>query len=400
MKSKNQDAINKKNLIIKIVLIVIIIILLIHNCVLLKENEKYQNNPSPNGNVDIIDIKCEDNGCKPVITPTTKPSGDKKTITPVSNEITGLSFTEKNISITNGDSLNLVVIVNPRQLSSSKLEWSSSDPSVVSVDESGKITGLAIGTATITVKSSNGKSATIKITVTEKNVEVEKIELSPSKVEVGVDLTEQIIATIKPENATNRDLIWTSADSSIAKVDNKGVVTGVKVGNTKITVKTKDGKVIATIDVEVDNDDETDDFKVYDKDKKPVNWNGSTNLKIFTKSIYNVDGVIAPESENTYEFIVKNSTDYNIKYNVEFNETNDYNINMKYKLKKNGTYIIDHYVDANELNITNQLLNTNNKDTYQLEWKWVSSTNDTSIGTNPEAVYGLQIEVKAESINE
>ena len=54
----------------------------------------------------------------------------------------------------------------------------------------------------------------------------------------------------------------------------------------------------------------------------------------------------------------------------------------------------------NELNITNQLLNTNNKDTYQLEWKWVSSTNDTSIGTNPEAVYGLQIEVKAESINE
>lgn len=400
MKTKNQDIINKKNLIIKIVLIVIIIILLIHNCVLLKENEKYQNNPSPNGNVDIIDIKCEDNGCKPVITPTTKPSGDKNTITPVSNEITGLSFTEKNISITNGDSLNLVVIVKPSQLSSSKLEWSSSDPSVVSVDESGKITGLAIGTATITVKSSNGKSATIKITVTEKNVEVEKIELSPSKVEVGVDLTEQIIATIKPENATNRDLIWTSADSSIAKVDNKGVVTGVKVGNTKITVKTKDGKVIATIDVEVDNDDETDDFKVYDKDKKPVNWNGSTNLKIFTKSIYNVDGVIAPESENTYEFIVKNSTDYNIKYNVEFNETNDYNINMKYKLKKNGTYIIDHYVDANELNITNQLLNTNNKDTYQLEWKWVSSTNDTSIGTNPEAVYGLQIEVKAESINE
>jgi hypothetical protein len=72
---------------------------------------------------------------------------------------------------------------------------------------------------------------------------------------------------------------------------------------------------------------------------------------------------------------------------------------MKYKLKKNDVYIIDHYVTADELHITDQLLSTDSKDVYYLEWKWISSSNDNSIGTNPNANYGLQIEVNAESIN-
>ncbi len=72
---------------------------------------------------------------------------------------------------------------------------------------------------------------------------------------------------------------------------------------------------------------------------------------------------------------------------------------MQYKLKKNDTYIVDHFVSISELNASEALLNTSANDTFYLEWKWVSNGNDTEIGKNPNASYGLKIEVKAESTN-
>ncbi len=139
---------------------------------------------------------------------------------------------------------------------------------------------------------------------------------------------------------------------------------------------------------------------MFDDDKPPIEWNGASDLKIFSRSFYDLDDVIAPESSNTYKFVVRNSTGMKIKYNVYFHETNNYEINMKYMLKKNDTYIIDTYSKADDLDIYNYVLNPGEVDTYYLDWKWISSDNDTNIGQNPEANYGLRIEVEAESINE
>ena len=116
--------------------------------------------------------------------------------------------------------------------------------------------------------------------------------------------------------------------------------------------------------------------------------------------MYEFKEIIAPESSNTYQFVVKNGTEYNLKYNISFNESNQYNINMKYKLKKNDTYIIDHYVSASELNVSEMLLDSKKNDTYYLEWKWISSDNDTAIGKTRDAKYSLKIDIKAESIND
>ncbi len=560
MRSKEQGKFNFKDLIIKIVLIVIIILLLIHNCVLLKNKDKYQNNYVPNGNVDVIEIKCDSGECKPVPTPKNNQEeieslnftqktisikkGDKLgltviikpskfalsklnwkssdpliasvdangviralkegtvTITATSSngkaasctvivtnesvdvleiklnpssitikegsltqiiatvmpsnatnrelvwtssdisiatvnnkgvikgikagtttiiaktkdgkveaivtvtveteqkQVESLSFAQENVSVKKNKTLGLVVEVKPTELSSTKLTWKSSDSSIATVDENGVVKGLMEGTVTITVTSTNGKKATCTVTVTEDTIPVEEIHLSVGNETINVGNEKQISATVVPIHATDRELVWTSSDTSIATVDANGIVRGIKAGTVTITAKTKDGKVKATCTVTVENDDNTDTFKVYDNEKPPVTWNGADDLKIFTRSIYDVRGVIAPEYSNTYQFVVKNSTEYNIKYKITFNETNLYHINMKYKLKKNDIYVIDHYVSFNELNITDQLLNSDSKDTYYLEWKWVSSDNDTSIGTNPEATYGLQIVVEAESINE
>lgn len=144
-------------------------------------------------------------------------------------------------------------------------------------------------------------------------------------------------------------------------------------------------------------DEPSNEVEVFDKDKDYETWSGSTNLNIFKDSMYVKPGTIAPESTNTYKFIVKNGTSESIKYNINFVENNASNINMKYKLKKNDEYLISEYVSYSELDIANLIIESGASDTYLLEWKWVSSDNDNYIGANG-ATYSLQINVDAESI--
>ena len=148
----------------------------------------------------------------------------------------------------------------------------------------------------------------------------------------------------------------------------------------------------------IDEDDNTElDIKVLDNNKT---WKDQENINIFNDSTYVVKGKIAPESTGTYQFIVKNSTKYNVKYNVTFSETNNYHINMKYKLKKNNEYIIEDWVTYSELAQSNIRLNTSSSDTYYLEWKWFSSSNDNSIGEDINSKYGLSIEIRAVQAND
>ncbi len=361
--------------IVKIVLIIIIIFLLIHNC----ELRKNENGKIPTGNVDIIEIKCENNVCK--------------------KEIESLNFAQKKYNVKKDESIKLIVTIRPSGLIGSKLTWKSSDESIATVDSNGVVKGLKEGKVTITVTSANGKTATCVVEVVKDAVNVESIKLTPEDPIIDTGSTTQVIAVITPENATNRDLVWSSSDTSIATVDGNGVVKGHKAGTVTITAKTKDGKIVATTTITVETPSESGSLMVYDAEHNAATWNGATDLNIFEKSMYQVTDKIAPESSNTYQFIIKNSTNYQIKYNIDFIENNPYHINMKYKLKKNDTYIIDHYVSASELDISNYLLNSNINDTYYLEWKWISSSNDTEIGANPESFYGLKIEVKAESTN-
>ena len=143
-------------------------------------------------------------------------------------------------------------------------------------------------------------------------------------------------------------------------------------------------------------EDELD--KVVVKDSN-VKWETDSILNIFNNSIA-ANNKIAPEASNTYRFTINNNTKFDVKYNISFVETNTYNINMKYKLRKNNTYVIDEYVSINDIVIDEQLLESGHNDAFYLEWKWISSENDTEIGTNPSSNYTLKIEVEAEGINE
>ena len=139
------------------------------------------------------------------------------------------------------------------------------------------------------------------------------------------------------------------------------------------------------------------DIKVLDNDKT---WQGETNINIFSDSTYVVKGKIAPESTGTYQFMIKNITSYNVKYDVNFEETNNYHVNMKYRLKKNNDYLISDWVSYSELSQEKIRLNSNSTDTYYLEWKWYSRSNDNSIGEDINSKYGLSIDIRAVQAND
>lgn len=134
-----------------------------------------------------------------------------------------------------------------------------------------------------------------------------------------------------------------------------------------------------------------------------VEWDSENEIDIFSNTVYEMEQKIAPECSNTYEFIVRNSSDYKIKYNIDFKEVNKYHINMKYRLRKDNSYVIgddDTWVTYDELNIENAISNANTDQIYYLQWKWFSSENDSSIGADPDSKYKLTIYITAESQNE
>ncbi len=220
-------------------------------------------------------------------------------------------------------------------------------------------------------KKRNGEKYDDKKSIPTGNVQI---------IEINCDKNECIVPSIVPKD-DNPDNSVTNNDN-----DNSGNVINPSKDN--------------TISVDNQNNNEDDDEpKLVVRDSE-ITWNGSVEAKIFKNSMYETDDFIAPEMSNTYQFIVKNGTEYTLKYNMSFLENNPYNINMKYKLKKNDSYIVDHYVSFSELNISDFILNSKSNDTYYLEWKWISSDNDTEIGKTPDVNYSLKILVEAESSNE
>ncbi len=153
------------------------------------------------------------------------------------------------------------------------------------------------------------------------------------------------------------------------------------------------------IDIYEINPDDSKRIKISDNE---IVWGIDSNLKIFTNLAYDKKEKIAPESSNTYIFAVKNNTKNKITYSINFNEENNYNINMKYRLKKGNKYVVgneDSWVSYKELNQNNINLNKKNSDKYYLEWKWISSNNDTEVAGIDDA-YKLSIKIEAIGQNE
>ena len=170
--------------------------------------------------------------------------------------VTGVTLDKTSISLLVGDSETLTATVTPADAENQKLTWSSDKPAVATVDDNGKVTAVKAGEATITVTTQDGgKTATCRVTVSDpvsdQEIKVTGVKLNKNETTILVGGSETLTASVLPDDATNRNVNWTSSDASVATVDDNGKVTGVKVGEATITVTTQDGGKTATCRVTV-----------------------------------------------------------------------------------------------------------------------------------------------------
>lgn len=145
------------------------------------------------------------------------------------------------LELTVGDSAQLNATVLPEEAVDKRITWESSTPAVATVGETGEVTALAAGSATITAKTANGKQALCQVTVKEPMKEVQEITLNRDSLYLDIGDFAQLTAAVIPEDAADQTISWTSSDPSIASVDAQGKVTALCAGIASIIAQTANG---------------------------------------------------------------------------------------------------------------------------------------------------------------
>lgn len=154
---------------------------------------------------------------------------------------TGVKLSAESARIKKGDKFSLTAVILPEGKNDGMLRWSSDNEDIASVDENGVILGKAKGEAVITVTTiDGGYIATCKVQVYQP---VTELRMDTKAITVKTGESQQLTATILPYDADNKNIIWSSDDSSIADVNSKGVVSGIKAGQVLIRATSEDENI-------------------------------------------------------------------------------------------------------------------------------------------------------------
>lgn len=150
----------------------------------------------------------------------------------------GIRLETEQARVRKGGRLTLAAVAQPEGKTDGRLVWSSSDGSVASVDEEGVVSGKSKGEAVITVTAvDGGYTAECRVRVYQPVTEL-RMDNRSVTVDTGEDI--QLTATILPYDADNKNIVWSSDNPDVADVNGKGVVTGVKAGQTVIRATSED----------------------------------------------------------------------------------------------------------------------------------------------------------------
>lgn len=137
-----------------------------------------------------------------------------------------------------GESIQLDVEVGPANATIKGVTWSSDRPDNASVDEYGVVTGVSKGNAVITAKAADGSGYYGTFTVTVKQ-QPEELRLNKTDVDLKTGNYVTLTATVLPDTTNDKTVVWSSSDSSVAKVSTSGRVTAVSPGVAIITCESK-----------------------------------------------------------------------------------------------------------------------------------------------------------------
>jgi len=168
---------------------------------------------------------------------------------PTEIEVESVRLSASSLELTVGDQKSLNATISPANATNKNISWTSSRPNVASVTSDGIVEGLSAGTSVIIATSANGIKANCDIVVKEKVVPVTSITLDRATFTMTEGDTQTLTATVKPDDASDKTVTWTSSNTSVAKVDG-GKVTAVVQGTATITAKAGDKTATCTVTVE------------------------------------------------------------------------------------------------------------------------------------------------------
>ena len=147
-----------------------------------------------------------------------------------------INLNKENAIVEIGSTISLVAGFSPSDASNKAHTWTSENPQIATVDETGKVKGISIGTTRITATAlANNATATCTVEVVDKIIAVTSVTLNSKEDTISVGSTTSLTATILPTTATDQNVVWTSSNNAVATVNENGLVKGLSVGSANIT---------------------------------------------------------------------------------------------------------------------------------------------------------------------
>lgn len=153
----------------------------------------------------------------------------------VETDVNSIQFTSEKLSVLRGNKKTAAVMTDPPYLNEGSIVFESSNPEIATVSEKGIITGIAAGTAVITARSAVHEevSARCEVTVTDYNgapIPVSNLEVQGNVSILEKGTTAQLDASIAPDNASIKNIRWTSSNESVLLVTNEGLIKAIGLG--------------------------------------------------------------------------------------------------------------------------------------------------------------------------
>lgn len=165
--------------------------------------------------------------------------------------IESIQLDKSSITLKIGDSERLYATVLPSEASDKTIIWSSADSNIATVTD-GVVTAVNIGETTVIATSKDGRvSSECIISVIPEEIPVTSVSLDRTTLEMEIGDEVRLNVSISPENATNKDVKWSSSDDSVVTVSKYGLVTAMQKGTATIYVTTDDNAMTAECSVTV-----------------------------------------------------------------------------------------------------------------------------------------------------
>ncbi len=178
-----------------------------------------------------------------------------------------------------GKTLTLKSQILPENATNPGITWTSSEPSIASVDANGTVKALKTGTVTITAAAVDGSSITGTSEITVIVIPVTGIKLNQTTASIQDNDTITLHAEVLPADATYKTITWRSDNPQVAAVDAKGKVTAVKTGTARVIATSADGKKEAVCTVTVTPPDKVANAAALNK-KIGMFWNAKKKSMI------------------------------------------------------------------------------------------------------------------------